>query len=299
MRHALLLLTVLQAVAPTIVAAEAPEAPEGRCVEKMAGMPDYFQADPAYGRLPRGGASYCGPTALANALVWLDTHGYADLLPAEAPGPAEQFALIRTLGEETYTKTHEKTGVGPSGIMRGLARYAAERGYRAAVAYAGWRTRRNRVSDRPTAGWLRRGVEGRSNLLINIGWYAKDEDDGTYTRLGGHWLTAVGYETAGERTWLIVHDPAKRSQMPNRDSVTQCPVRCLLKPVASDARLRKNKEAETTFAARGLMTLEGLTLKRGADGAVVDGAVAFTLEPNGQSAARDGAGPDAPAKAGG
>jgi len=295
MRHTLWLIAVLQTLAPAV----AVEAAEGRCVETKADMPDYFQADPAYGRLPRGGASYCGPTALANALVWLDGHGCPDLLPSEAPGPAEQFALIRTLGEETYTKTHEKTGVGPSGIMRGIARYAADRRYRAAVAYAGWRSHRHRVSDRPTAGWLRRAVEGRSNLLINIGWYAKDEADGTYTRVGGHWVTAVGYETAGERTWLIVHDPAKRSQTPKRDSVTRCPVRCLLTPLASDARMRKNKEAETTFAARGLMTLEGLTLKRGADGAVVDGAVAFTLEPADQSAAADAAGQDAPGKPGG
>jgi len=270
-----LLLTVLLAAWPAL-AAEAP--PAARCVEKMAAMPDYFQADKAYGALPRGGKSYCGPTALSNALVWLDTHGFADLLPAAAPGPKEQFALIRTLGTEAYTKTDEVKGVGPSGIMRGIERYAAEHGYRATATYAGWRTQRNRVADRPAVDWLRRGVDGRSNLLLNIGWYKKGEDD-TYVRLGGHWLTAVGYETADGRTRLIIHDPAKRSQGAKRDSVTRCPVRCLLRPLPADARLKKNATAETPFAARGLMVLGGITLKRGADCAVVDGAVAFTLEP--------------------
>ena len=53
----------------------------------------------------------------------------------------------------------------------------------------------------------------------------------------------------------------------------------LLRALPSAARLKKNATAETPFAARGLMVLGGITLKRGADCAVVDGAVAFTLEP--------------------
>jgi len=269
-----LLLAILLAAPPAAIA-EAP--PAARCVDKLAAMPDYFQADRAYGTLPGGGKSYCGPTALSNALVWLDTHGCADLLPADAPGPKEQFALIRTLGAEAYTKTSLEKGVGPAGMMRGLARYAEEHGYRATAAYAGWRTRLHRVADRPAVAWLCRGVEGRSNLVLNIGWYRK-ETDGSYTRLGGHWLTAVGHETAGGRTRLIVHDPAKRSQGRKRDSVARCPVRCLLKPLPADTRLKKNAETDATFPARGLMVLDGITLKRGADGAVLDGAVAFTLE---------------------
>jgi len=249
-----------------------------RHVEKMAAMPDYFQAEKAYGELPRGGAAYCGPTAAANALIWLDTNGFGSLHPAAAPDARDEFELIRALGTPKFMSTDPVTGTGPTGVMRGIERYGAECGYRAAVEYAGWRTGLNRVSERPAIEWMRRGVAGTSNLLLNIGWYANEKEGAVRTRIGGHWITAVACETQGNETWLIIHDPAKRSQTPRRDSLKRCPVKCLLKPLAAGTTLRKKKDGDT-FAGDGLFVLDGIPLKKGADLAILDGAVGFTLSP--------------------
>jgi len=253
-------------------------APAERCVEKMPSMPDFFQADKAYGRLPRGGSAYCGPTAAANALIWLDTNGFGDIHPAAAPDARDQFELIRALGSAQFMKTDPVKGTGPVGVMKGIERYCRERGYRAVAEYAGWRTRMNRVADGPAIDWMRRGVAGKANLLLNIGWYAAEKEGAVRTRIGGHWITAVACETQGGETWLIIHDPAKRTQTPRRDSLKRCPVKCLLKPLAAGTTLRKKKDGDT-FAGDGLFVLDGIRLKKGADLAILDGAVAFTLTP--------------------
>ena len=251
-------------------------APAARSVEKMAAMPDYFQADKAYGQLPRGGAAYCGPTAAANALIWLDTNGFDNLHPAAAPDARDQCELIRALGSPQFMKTDPVKGTGPVGVMRGIEAYCRERGYLAAAEYAGWRTGMNRVAERPGIEWMRRGVAGKANLLLNIGWYANEKEGAIRTRIGGHWITAVACETQGNETWLIIHDPAKRTQTPRRDSLKRCPVKCLLKPLVAGTTLRKKKDGDT-FAGDGLFVLDGIRLKKGADLAILDGAVAFTL----------------------
>jgi hypothetical protein len=251
-------------------------APAARCVEKMPSMPDFYQVDKAYGLLPRGGRAYCGPTAAANALVWLDVNGFGDLLPAAVPKGRDQLELMRLLGMPKFMNTDSVKGTGPVGVMRGIERYCVERGYRAVMAYAGWRTGVNRVSERPAVDWVCRNISGKANLLLNIGWYTTEEGGATRVRTGGHWITAVGYETGREKTWLIIHDPAKRSQPKPKDSVTRCPVKCLLKPLAAGTTLRK-KTGGDTFSGDGLFILHGITLKKGADLAILDGAVGFTL----------------------
>jgi len=270
-----LLAVVLVAAGSGLVGCASP----GRYVEKLKSMPDFFQADKAYGRLPRNGGAYCGPTAAANAIVWLDTRGFPNLLPAATPGPKEQFELIRTLGTPEYMKTNPTKGTGPTGIMNGVRRYCAEKGYVAATAYAGWRTRSCRVAERPTIPWMLRAVRGTSSLLVNVGWYAAADDEGVaYTRTGGHYLTVVGYERRRGATWLILHDPAKRTQKGKRNSTERCPLRCLLKPLPQGTVLRKKKDGDT-FVGDGLFILDGLRLRRGIALGILDGAIAFSLSP--------------------
>ena len=249
-----------------------------RYVEKLSSMPDFFQADRAYGPLPRNGNAYCGPTAAANALVWLDTNGFGNLLPAARPGPKEQLELIRLLGTVEYMKTDPVNGSGPSQIMDGVKRYCFERGYRTLIEHAGWRTRSYRVADKPAIGWMLQRVEGTSSLVVNIGWYKAEEDGKTCTRTGGHYVTVVGYERGGGETWLYVHDPAKRSRKAKRTSTERWPVKCQLRPLPADAALRK-KAGGDTFPGEGLLILDGIPLKKGADRAIIDGAIAFAVVP--------------------
>jgi hypothetical protein len=242
-------------------------------------MPDYYQADRAYGTLPNNGRSHCGPAAVSNALVWLDTHGFPNLLDAERPGPKEQFALIERLDDPQYMNTHTTKGTGPVGIMRGIEKYCTDRGYTPAIAYAGWRTRHRRVAERAALPWLCDGVRGGSSLLLNVGWYRAEPDGKTFTRVGGHWITAAGCERDGEGVTLFVHDPAKRTQKGKRDSIARCPVRCLLKPLPDDTKLLA-KEGGSPVRPAGLYALDGLPFPRRKNVAlaILDGAVAFTLE---------------------
>lgn len=248
-----------------------------RYVAKLGSMPDFYQADRAYGPLPRHGAAYCGPTAVSNALVWLDTNGFGKLLPGACPGPQEQFQLIRILGSEAYMGTDPIKGTGPAGIMRGIQRYCAEKGYVARVEYAGWRTRRHRVSETPALPWLLARTRGTSSLIINLGWYKRDAAGKSYTRIGGHYVTAVGYESRSRQHFIYVHDPAKRNHPKQRNSLARCPVRCELRPLPAGATLRTQKGR--TLPAEGYPVLDGLRIRRGADCAIIDGAVAFSLLP--------------------
>ena len=251
------------------------ETPPRKCLHKLATMPDYYQADRAYGELPNRGRAYCGPTAAANALVWLDANGFDRLLPAARPGPKEQFALIRTLGTPDYTRTDPVKGVGPARLMSGVAKYCLARGYRAHLAYMGWRTSRNRLGRKPSVAWLTRQIEGTSCLLVNIGWYKLEGDGRAYVRTGGHYLTAVGYELTDAGAVLHVHDPAKRNNPRQRNSTSRCPVACRLKPLPADATMQK--QDGKPFPAAGYFALDGIRVKKGNDAAIVDGAISFTL----------------------
>ena len=273
MREASLLLIVSAAA---LLAAG--EATVKRYIEKLATTPDFFQADKAYGQLPRNGAAYCGPTAVSNALMWLDGNGFGKLLPAANPGPREQFELIRKLGTPDYMKVHPVKGCGPTGMMNAIKRFSFERGYRTLVEYAGWRTRNYRVAEKPDVHWLLQSVRGPSSLIVNIGWYKTDPATRTHTRLGGHYITVVGYEAADHKTWLYIHDPAKRSSPRPRNSLTKCPVKCQLKPLPAGDMMKP--EEDDAFSAEGYLLLDGIRLKKGADCAIIDGATAFSLLSN-------------------
>ncbi|HOX38866.1 MAG TPA: PKD domain-containing protein [Candidatus Brocadiia bacterium] len=60
--------------------------------------PDYWQLDDPDGIFRNDGANYCGPTAASNAVVWLQTHGYATF-----PPPSEQYATIQQLADYMQT----------------------------------------------------------------------------------------------------------------------------------------------------------------------------------------------------
>ena len=53
-------------------------------------------------------------------------------------------------------------------------------------------------------------------------------------------------------------------------------MKCLLKPLPAGTTLRKKKDGDT-FVGDGLFVLDGIRLKKGADLAILDGAVDFTL----------------------
>jgi hypothetical protein len=232
-------------------------------------MPDLCQTDEAFRTTPYGGRSSCGPTSFANVLIAMDRRGFDDLVDGDVHCKATQRTLLDQLLAKGYLAIN-KSGLGPTTAMRGIERFVRQRGYRARLQWQGWR----RGGPYATAGavdadWLRRGVIGPSNVVINVGWYRYDEDDDLYTRIGGHYMTLVSYRQDGEGFTYLIHDPAPRS---GRGKVTH---EARLVPIPGGRLASWKQYGERP--ATGHFRIEGVVIKRTADVALLDGAIRLTI----------------------
>ena len=69
---------------------------------KVPLMPDLCQTDAAFASLPNGGKYWCGPTAVANALIAMDRCCYDNLVPGDVNSKRVQLDLLATLGQPNY-----------------------------------------------------------------------------------------------------------------------------------------------------------------------------------------------------
>lgn len=247
--------------------------------DRPAGTPDLMQTHPA-ARLPGGGAAYCGPVAVSNALVWLARNGHPRLAPPDCATPAGQGALAALLGGPAYMKTSRTDGTGARAMAEGLDRYLAARGE------TGHRVRFRGADPVPAPyslgvgppdlGWVTSGLRGDGAVCLKIGWYHHDRATDAYRIFAGHWVTLVGHgvDEAGrpDPAVLIVHDPAPRSGAARSHDHVR------LAPLAGGTVHGHGKVA--AHPARGYHRLGGgLRMKRGADAAILDGALVLTFTP--------------------
>ncbi len=243
----------------------------GRCMEKTDRMPDLCQTDAAFRSLPYQGRYSCGPTAVANVLLALDRQGYGNLVAGDVGSKEAQRALLEALSAEGYLHTTRR-GIGPIGIMRGIERFVGDRGYRATLEWKGWRRGREFSTGRCVdPRWLRDGVTGDSNVVLNVGWYRYDEEKDLYLRVGGHYMTLAGYRQEADGVTYLIHDPASRS---GPGKVTH---EARLVALAG-GRLAPWKSYAQRKAA-GHFRVEGVVVKRTADAALLDGAIRITVAP--------------------
>lgn len=150
--------------------------------------PDFFQTDPDYGGFEGGGGTYCGPVAASNALMWLDAHGFGNIVDDTTDRKKDQHDLIDILGSENYMDSID--GTGAFGLTRGLNRYLNERGYNVTFRSEGWRNVPdyvNVLATKPQVPWIKEAVTGaNSGCLLNVGWYEYYNNNNTYVRKGGH-----------------------------------------------------------------------------------------------------------------
>ena len=170
-------------------------------------IPDLLQTHPLADFL-KGGQNYCAPVAVANSLSWLAGKKSVD----------NQIHLAGRLANSRYMNSAEK-GTTPAALLNGVDTYFKDHGQRPKkLAFQGWRSvpakYRRAAGSQIDLNWLADGISESSTVWLNVGWYKKTDKSGNFKRVGGHWVTLVGYElnnAYGPENRLIVHDPAPRS----------------------------------------------------------------------------------------
>ena len=170
-------------------------------------IPDLLQTHPLADFL-KGGQNYCAPVAVANSLSWLAGKKSID----------NQIHLAGRLANPRYMNSAEK-GTTPAALLHGVSKFFKDHGQRPKkLAFQGWRSvpakYRRSAGSKIDLNWLADGISDSSTVWLNVGWYKKTANSGEFKRVGGHWVTLVGYELNnqyGPQNRLIVHDPAPRS----------------------------------------------------------------------------------------
>lgn len=246
-------------------------------IGKIDTTPDYMQTDTAYGGLPGGGLEYCAPVAVSNSLIWLDNNGYNAVAPNSTDRKKDQFDVIYLLGSSRYMDTSLTGGTGVNGVLTGVERYVADSGYEAArLEYQGWRyhySRFNTGVDIPDLEWAKLGTLAYGSVWLNVGWYTYEATTNQYTRIGGHWVTLVGYGNDGhtvDRRYLVIHDPAPRAGHGFANEYVL--------PVRINSGTLNGSYSGLPRSASGFHRLAGgMHVKSGADLAILDGVVVMEL----------------------
>lgn len=193
----------------------------------LTSIPDLSQRDPAAG-FPDGGSKYCAPVAVSNSLsTLLHKTALADAMGALPSGSEfeqqfeQQVEIARTLGSDVYMGTG-KRGTNATQLLKGVDHYLADQKIPAYnsehLEYRGQRRvprKYNPTLDKQAdLPWLIRGIQQEKHIWVNIGWY-QSQASGKKKRIGGHWVTLVGYEKIGslddgQGESLIINDPATR-----------------------------------------------------------------------------------------
>lgn len=219
------------AVMSSILWAGVSQAQPAVYLDKLS-TPDLTQTDPR-GHFAQIGKNYCAPVAVSNSLVWLSRHGFEGLLPgaedtkqpnalnasAEAKDQIlaeRQIALVKTLSSPAYMNTRADEGTEVSDVLRGLKKYILQKGYSIkSLGYQGFRLTDPEFDTGyryPRLSLIKQGITGKSGVWLNTGWYKYKPETDTYVRLGGHWVTLVGYGINASNSpspdILIVHNPS-------------------------------------------------------------------------------------------
>jgi len=265
------------------VALTDPVFPQDAFTEVVDEIPDLLQIDPE-ARFEGMGAAFCAPVAVSNSLVWMHRTGLASLLdPADTEKKA-QIALVKSLASQNYMNTDVKKGTGPWGVLSGLDHYLKERkvsGYN--LLYQGWRPHPKPFHCErlvPDTAWMYDILRQGGGVWLNVGWYTYASEKNQYKRIGGHWLTLVGYgeEEDGKPNpkMLILHDPGPRAGATFANEYVLC-------RVISSGTLTGDRKG-LPRPAEGFHKLEGgMHVRRTADCAILDGVVALQWgsDPNG------------------
>ena len=236
-------------------------------------IPDLVQTDPE-GRFARGGKSYCGPVAASNSLVWLQNGSNGPFTDRRA-----QHRVVNRLASPGYMNADPVSGVGAVKLIQGVRRFVREDlgDDDFSLAYQGWRSAPKEHFEgirEPRLEWIRSHIGPAKSAWINLGWYRHDKAADAYERIGGHWVTAVGYGVNEDGTpnpgVIVIHDPSPRTGKEPNDYV-------LLTKLQSGTLI--GDSSRLPRPAKGLYRMGGgMHIKSTADVAILDGVVGLNLE---------------------
>ena len=241
-------LLLLLAITPSVLFA-------GGHTDFINDIPDFTQSR-ITARQYGYGSEMCAPVAVSNSLVWM----------ANIRG--DQAGLAKLLASSRYMNTDLCKGTSTSDLLNGVDAIAMDMfgGYRS-LEYQGWKKHPVKYSTRtrlPDYDWITDGIGKDSAVWLNVGWYQYDRHNNTYHRVGGHWVTLVGYDSRV----LIIHDPAPRAGLSFANEYVSTSI--------IGSGVLAGKISGLPVPARGYLLLgDGMHLKKVADVAIIDGAVRF------------------------
>ncbi len=259
--------------------------------DKVSSTPDLTQTD-VRAHFDQGGKNYCAPVAVSNSFVWLAEHGYPKLLPESHVNSYQakilskeedlinrQIELARILGSTAFMNTKGEEGTEVDNVLLGIKGYVSQQGYRIKrLGYQGFRSLLSEFdmgSRRPRLEWLRQGILGRSGVWLNIGWYRFNSQSRTYVRIGGHWVTLVGYgideNNKPADNIFIIHNPAPKAGNEFHNDFIQ------LKPIEGVLVSRTGLRGFPRPAWGFYKIVSGLPPFADCDTAILEGAVVLEL----------------------
>ncbi|UCB55753.1 MAG: hypothetical protein JSW45_04280 [Thiotrichales bacterium] len=218
-------------------------------------IPDFTQSN-IRGWQYRYGAEFCAPVAVSNSLSWMA--GMTD----------NQASLAILLASGRYMNTDVWKGTSMSSMLSGIHAIAVDLfgGYKN-LGYQGWKRHPHRFSTGkriPDIEWVKDGIGKDSAVWLNVGWYRYDSNNDSYHRVGGHWVTLVGYDS----DVLVLHDPSPRAGRIFANEYVRTSV------IGHGVMI--DRTTAYVRPAKGFLQLgEGMHIKSIADVAIVDGAIVF------------------------
>jgi len=194
-----------------------------------AGMPDFDQKQDNWG-LPTGPGgwqwTYCGPVALLNCIWWFDSRFEVDNIPP--PTIHSTFDLIPL--PLTFIDDHDPQNVMP--MVQSLAWYVNTDGQRTGASIKGTLVTdmakgiRDYLNDQgmgpenndgcwfevvlqadPSFEWIYEEMVLCNDVILLIGFWTQ-MPDGTWMRIGGHYVTVAGADTIINQPGMIcISDP--------------------------------------------------------------------------------------------
>jgi hypothetical protein len=271
MRFSFAALSALSIVFLELPLAAAPKLKES-FVPALKAIPDLTQTDPK-GKFADGGKNFCGPVAVSNSLMALfrDDLKWNDV---------SHYDLVNQLASQSRMNTDLTKGTGVRQLMHGVELFLDEQGEKNYfLKFQGWRRHDNRhrtgVTE-PQLTWIKHIIANkRGAVWLNVGWYREISPDQPLVRISGHWVTAVGYgkDASGklDPDYLLIHDPSPRASAAGPEYVKMTKI---------NSGVLSGAVRNLPRPARNLYQMEdGMRLKRGAQVAILDGAVGLILKP--------------------